>query len=42
VIPDVATGSKIEAPLSKERGTALDWPGLMRLAEKRAVRYLKS
>lgn len=28
-------------PLSKELGTALDWPGLMKLAETRAVRYLK-
>jgi hypothetical protein len=41
VVPDLATGSKVEAPLSKEHGTALDWPGLMKLAEKHAVRYLK-
>ena len=41
VVPDVATGTKVEAPLSRELGTALDWPGLMKLAEKRAVRYLK-
>jgi DMSO/TMAO reductase YedYZ molybdopterin-dependent catalytic subunit len=41
VVPDAATGSKVEAPLTRERGTALDWPGLMKLAEKRAVRYLK-
>jgi len=41
VVPDLASGSKVEAPLSKERGTALDWVGLMKLAETRAVRYLK-
>jgi DMSO/TMAO reductase YedYZ molybdopterin-dependent catalytic subunit len=41
VVADVATGTKVEAPLSKERGTALNWSGLMKLAEKRAVRYLK-
>jgi len=28
-------------PLSKELGTALDWQGLMKLAETKAVRYLK-
>jgi len=26
VVPDLATGSKVESPLSKERGTALDFP----------------
>ena len=31
----------MEKPLSKELGTALDWQGLMKLAETRAVRYLK-
>lgn len=33
--------AKIEAPLSKELGTALDWQGLMNLAGTRAVRYMK-
>ncbi|HLK58581.1 MAG TPA: molybdopterin-dependent oxidoreductase [Chthonomonadaceae bacterium] len=41
MVPDIATGAKVEAPLSKERGTALDWAGLMKLAETRAVRFLK-
>jgi DMSO/TMAO reductase YedYZ molybdopterin-dependent catalytic subunit len=30
----------VERPLTKEGGTALDWPGLMRLAETHAVRFL--
>lgn len=41
VVPDLATGSKVENPLTRERGTALDFAGLMKLAEKRAVRFLK-
>jgi len=41
VVPDPASDVQVEAPLSKERGTALDWSGLMALAEKHAVRYLK-
>jgi hypothetical protein len=41
VVPDLATGAKVEAPLTKEKGTALDFPGLMKLAEKRSVRFLK-
>jgi hypothetical protein len=41
VVPDAATGSKADNPLSIERGTALDWAGLMKLAEKHAVRFLK-
>ncbi len=32
---------EIGRPLSKEAGTALDWAGLMKLAEKHAVRFLK-
>ena len=32
---------KLEKPLSREAGTALDWAGLMSLAEKHAVRFLK-
>jgi len=41
VEPDIATGTKVEAPLTKVRGTALDWPGLMKLAEQRSVRFMK-
>jgi Oxidoreductase molybdopterin binding domain len=41
VVPDPESDTKLERPLSKELGTALDWPGLMRLAEKHAVRILK-
>lgn len=41
VVADPASNSQLESPLSKEAGTALDWPGLMRLAEKHAVRCLK-
>ncbi|MHC4180158.1 MAG: molybdopterin-dependent oxidoreductase [Planctomycetota bacterium] len=40
VIPDPESDSKVERPLSKERGTALDWQGLMKLAEKHAVRFM--
>jgi len=40
VLPDPESDSKVERPLSKARGTALDWQGLMTLAEKRAVRFL--
>ena len=42
VIADPQSDVKIERPLSKELGTALDWQGLMRLAEKHAVRYMKA
>ncbi len=41
VVADEATGAKLENPLSIERSTALDWAALMRLAETKAVRYLK-
>jgi DMSO/TMAO reductase YedYZ molybdopterin-dependent catalytic subunit len=41
VIADPKSDVKIERPLSKELGTALDWKGLMALAEKHAVRYMK-
>ena len=41
VVPDASTGSKVENPMTRERGTALDWAGFMKLAEKRAVRFLK-
>ena len=41
VVPDEEAIPKVENPLSKERGTALDWSGLMKLAETKAVRFLK-
>ncbi len=41
VVPDTGTTAQVERPLSRERGTALDWPAFMRLAERRSVRFLK-
>jgi DMSO/TMAO reductase YedYZ molybdopterin-dependent catalytic subunit len=41
VVSDPDAPAKIEAPLSKELGTALDWDGLMKLAQQHAVRFLK-
>lgn len=40
VVPDPESNCKVESPLSKEQGTALDWQRLMKLAEKHAVRFL--
>lgn len=37
VIPDPATKPVVENPLSKEKGTALDWAGLMELAKSHTV-----
>ncbi len=42
VVADPSSDVRIENPLSKEFGTALDWPGLMALAEKHAARYMKA
>ena len=41
VVSDPASPAKIRHPLSKDAGSALDWGGLMRLAEQHAVRFLK-
>ena len=41
VVSDPDAKATLENPLSKELGTALDWQGLMTLAETKAVRYLK-
>lgn len=41
VISDPDAPAKLGSPLSREQGTALDWPGLMKLAETHAVRFLK-
>ncbi|MCU0982548.1 MAG: molybdopterin-dependent oxidoreductase [Pirellulaceae bacterium] len=42
VVADPASDVQIENPLSKELGTAIDWAGLMALAERHAVRYMKA
>ena len=40
VVPDLDGKSIVERPLSRALGTALDWNGLMKLAETHAVRFL--
>ncbi len=40
VTADPASDSIVEQPLSRALGNALDWSGLMRMAEKHAVRFL--
>jgi DMSO/TMAO reductase YedYZ molybdopterin-dependent catalytic subunit len=40
VVPDPESNSKMGNPLSKEKGNAFDFPALMKLAEKHAVRFL--
>ena len=42
VIADPGSNSVVENPLTKERGTAFTFADLMKLAETRAVRYLKA
>ena len=41
VVADPASDAEIEHPMTVESGTALDWSGLLKLAESRAVRFLK-
>jgi len=41
VISDPEHKADLRNPLTREKGTALDWDGLMKLAEKRTVRFLK-
>lgn len=41
VVADDDGKSKVDNPLAKDKGTALDWDGLMKLAETRAVRFPK-
>ena len=41
VTADPASNSRLRSPLSKADGTALDFSGLMKIAETKAVRYLK-
>ena len=40
VVPDPASNSQVEHPLSRTLGTALDWSRLMGLARTHAVRFL--
>ena len=40
VVADTASSSVVERPLTRAQGNALDWNGLMKLAEKHAVRFL--
>jgi DMSO/TMAO reductase YedYZ molybdopterin-dependent catalytic subunit len=41
VVADPASNSVVEAPLSKDNGTALDFEGLLKLGQQHGVRYLK-
>lgn len=41
VVADPEAPAKIGVPLSREAGTALDWDGLMTLAQRHAVKFLK-
>lgn len=40
VVPDPASNSSVDQPLSKAQGNALDWKTLMALADRHAVRFL--
>lgn len=40
VLPDPESNAKVDRPLSRDAGTALDFDGLMKLAEKHAVRFM--
>ncbi|MFC2077036.1 molybdopterin-dependent oxidoreductase, partial [candidate division KSB1 bacterium] len=40
VLADPESNAEVERPLSKELGTALDWDGFMKMAEKKAVRFM--
>lgn len=41
IIPDPESNSRLRNPMTKEKGTALDFPGLMKLAETKAARFMK-
>ncbi len=41
VVSDPEAPAKIASPMDREAGTALDWDGLMKLADKHAIRFLK-
>ncbi len=40
VLPDPESNAEVKRPLSKAAGTALDWAGLMKLAETKAERFM--
>ena len=40
VVPDPDSNPKLDRPLTKAQGTALNWEGLLKLAETKAVRFL--
>jgi len=42
VIPDQEAPARMRKPMTKEAGTALDFPTLMQMAEKHSVRFLKA
>ncbi|MFP6872380.1 MAG: hypothetical protein VCA55_02630, partial [Verrucomicrobiales bacterium] len=41
VIADSETNARVDNPLSREKGTALNFEGLLKLAGKRPTRFLK-
>ena len=41
IAADPDSDTKLDRPMTKEKGTALDWATLMKLAETKMVRYLK-
>ena len=41
VIPDPDSNAAVVNPMTREKGNALDFKGLMKLAEKHAMRFLK-
>lgn len=42
VLPDPESPARMRKPMTKEDGTALDFPTLMQMAEKHSVRFLKA
>ena len=40
IVPDPASNSIVEQPLSKALGNALNWDGLMKLADRHSVRFI--
>jgi DMSO/TMAO reductase YedYZ molybdopterin-dependent catalytic subunit len=40
VLPDPESNSEVQRSLSRKLGTALNWDGLMKIAEKKAVRFM--
>jgi hypothetical protein len=40
ILPDPESNSELGNPLTKEKGNAINWADLMKLAEKHAVRFL--